>query len=242
MFLAAGAVLFGGASLFHPPTVNPWDPSVSLAAATQGAWTVDHWALLIAVTLVHLGLFVGHASLRATGGVRVASVAYALSIASLVLWLSIFLFEATGWPILARTIAAQAGASVGSASGPGESVVLVSSSYGATLEVVARTLWATVLTLGYAAAFVLALAIALWSIDLTRAFHLPRWFARLGVIGGCYTAVVQPLSLGVPSIALWLLIPAAAVIGAWLLATAWFSWTVIGTDRTSRKDPGESRT
>ena len=151
--LAAGAILFGAASLFHPPTVNPWDPRISLAEAIHAAWIVDHWALLAAVTLVHFGLFAMHARMRVPRRGRYQPIAFALGIASLILWLAIFLFEATGWPILAKAIAAQGGLGAKTASGPAAGSWLQAAGGETILDTVARTLWAATLSLGYAAAF-----------------------------------------------------------------------------------------
>lgn len=207
--LAVGTLLFGGVSLFHPPTVNPWVANTPLAEAAHPGWVVDHWVLLVAVTLMHLGLLTLHTRLSASETALRSSVACALAVGSLALWLAVFLFEVTGWPIVAKAVAQGA-----------QGVAA-----GAALEVVARALWATGLSVGYAAGFLLGLAIALWSADFEVAFQGSCWFARLGIIGGVYTAVVQPLSLAAPSVALWLLIPAAALLGAWLLWTAWLAWT-----------------
>jgi len=206
--LLSGALLFGVASLFHPPTVNPWDPTRSLVAATHGWWVVDHWALLISVLLVHFGLFAFHAGI--SGGRRSAkragwrSIALAFAVASLILWSGIFLFEVTGWPLLAEALTV-----------PRSSPELMP---------VARALWATSLSLGYAAAFFLGLSILCWCLVLVGWTRLPVWFPRLGVIAGSVSAVVQPLALAFPRIALWLLIADAALVGLWFLAAAWVMW------------------
>lgn len=213
--LASGTLLFGGASLFHPPTVDLRDVATPLAEAAHPGWAVDHWVLLVAITLVHLGLLALHASLPATAAPGKSTLACALAVASLVLWLAIFLFEITGWPVLAKAAGTQ---------GP------LQGAAGASFEAVARALWATTLSVGYAAAFLLGLAVALWSAAFAGAFCGSRGFARLGVAGGLYTAAVQPPAAAVPAAGLWLLIPAAAVLGAWLLWTAWLAWSRQGRE------------
>lgn len=218
--LAGGAVLFGLASLFHPPTVNPWDPTVSLVEATKVEWIVDHWALLIAVVLVYFGLFAFHSLIGREEKARWSPSAYAFAVTSLALWVAIFLFEATGWPVVAKAFAghemAEAGAGtgdIGKATGTED-----------LLMIAARALWAPTLSVGYAAAFFLGVAIFLWALDLVRVKQSPLWLARLGAITGAVVAVVEPVALGAPRLALWWLIPAAALLGLWMLAAAWWMW------------------
>lgn len=229
--LFAGTLLFGVASLFHPPTVNPWDPGHALAEATQARWMLDHWTLLTAVLLIHLGLLALHGTVCGEAWVRSGGrsrgwrdVALAFAAASLTLWTGIFLFEVTGWPVLAGA----------------QQVTGVLT--------VARALWALSLSLGYAAALFLGLAVLGWSLELIGRGHarersgrssIPAWFARLGVVAGAITAVVQPAALGLPRLAPWLLAPASLLLGAGFLAAAWVMWQ--GAKGTAvHKEPAET--
>ncbi len=243
--LAGGALLFGLASLFHPPTVNPWDPTVSLAEATEVAWVIDHWALLAAVILVYSGLLILHGLVGGHDERGDRSLPYALAVVSFALWVAIFLFEATGWPVLAKALEARALEEVGArtwAIGPattgattggavaGPAAIgaaapgLSSAGEASLLWTLARTLWAPTISLGYAAAFLLGTAVLLWGCELAATQRAPAWLARLGMVAGAAVAVVEPVALGVPRYALWLLVPAAVLMGVWMLAAAWWMW------------------
>lgn len=105
--LLGGTLILGGASVFHPPTLNPWDPRRSLEEATHAGWIADHWVLAASMILLHFGLFAFDAWVCETrkaycGDFR--RVAFGCAVASLVLWLGIFVFEATGWPVLASAL------------------------------------------------------------------------------------------------------------------------------------------
>ena len=243
--LAGGALLFGLASLFHPPTVNPWDPTVSLAEATKMAWVIDHWALLAAVILVYSGLLIFHGLIGRHDDRGDRSLPYALAVVSFALWAAIFLFEATGWPILGKALEARALEEVGARTeviAPAATVLttngalpdgvangaaapgLPSAGEESLLWTLARTLWAPTISLGYAAAFLLGAAVLLWACELAALQRAPSWLAQLGMVAGAAVAVAQPIALGVPRYALWLLVPAAALMGAWMLAAAWWMW------------------
>lgn len=217
--LGVGTVAFAVSSLFHPPTFDAWDASHALTDAIEPRWKLDHWALLISILLIHLGLFALHrwalSSRRPVG----AHLAFACGTASFVLWLALFVFEATGWPLLAEAAAAAWGGV------PDKASLLAADPRGpGAIIAVTRSVWAGVIALGYSAASLLGLAIAWWSCALLKSERFPGWLARVGVVAGVLTAFVQPLALGMPRLGLWFEAPAAAILGLWLLITVWAMW------------------
>lgn len=219
VILVAGLVLFAAASMLHPPTVNPWDPTEALAEAAQLMWMVDHLALLVAVIAVHLGLFILHTILVKSGRFQWSHVAFACGAASMTLWVTVFVVELTGWPLLAQAVAAWFGSAADMPLG-----LTVGLGPAGVVSLVVRGVWATSLTLGYAAAFLLGLAVLLWSIDITFSGALPRPLGRFGIVVGLVTIVGIPVAVAMIRLALWLLVPIAGLIGAWLLAVAWAMW------------------
>lgn len=217
VILTLGVVVFGAASLFHPPTANPWDATAALQEASESLWLVDHLLLLVGIVALDVGLFILHGQIVSFRHSRLAHPAFAFTIASLTLWVSLFVFELTGWRILAQAVAAQFG-SASQMPGP------ESAGAAGVLSALAHSAWTTTIILGYGAAFLLGLAIWFWSIAALRGYGLPRGVAWFGVIVGLITIVTLPLAIALPRAALWLVIPAAGLLGLWLLAAAWAMW------------------
>lgn len=217
VILMVGVLVFGGASLFHPPTVSPWDPTHALDEGAQPKWTIDHSILLAGIVTLHLGLFLLHNYIMTSQRPRMSPTAFACGIASFTLWVALFVFELTGWRVLVQ--AAATGFSIPSqipAPGIAESA--------AVLAAVAHSVWATTIALGYAAAFLLGLAVLFWSIDGRRGHALPRGTAWLGILVGLVSLITLPLAAYIPRIALWLVVPAAGLMGLWFLCAAWAMW------------------
>lgn len=219
VLLAGGVLLFGAASLLHPPTASPWEPVEALAEATRPLWLVDHAVLLLAMVALHLGLFLLHARITAVQAAPLSQAAYALGVTSLTLWVAVFVLELTGWRALAEAAKEWFGHS--SAMPPPRVV-----GPAGTMSLLVHSLWATAISLGYAAAFLLSLAVLLWSADMRRSRDrsFPAWAGSLGIAAALTNLIALPVAFAIPRIALWLLIPAAGLLGAWLLAAAWLLW------------------
>lgn len=216
--IAAGTLLFGAATMFHPPTVDPWDPTHALTEATGTLWLIDHSVLLVAVLALHLGLFLRHGWVTARSGRRgLSDAAFACSIVSLTVWVALFVFELTGWPLVAKAVQAWFG-------GPSGMPAPATAGPEGTLALIAFSAWATTLVLGYAAAVLLALAILLWSAEMVRSTGLPRLVGCLGIVAGVANVAASPVAVAFPRLALWLLVPAAGLMGLWFLAAAWAMW------------------
>ena len=206
--LGAGIALFGAGTLLHPPTVRREDLMHVILEGTSSKWLGDHWLLALASALIAVGLAGFHAALaRRPGGLGTAALAAPLGAVSAAFWTGLFVFEASAWPALAEAVAA----------GGGQSSPLLP---------VAQGVWNASLALGYAGGVLFAAAVGLWSLDLAAAGEQggTLGFARLGLAAAIYGAFAQALAWAAPAAALYLLIPAAALFGWWLLLAVLRLW------------------
>lgn len=210
--LVSGTVLFGAMVALHPPTVARFPVAEVLEQILATPWwALNHWGLLIAVSLMGMGLVALHTEIvRQKGGVFAPFALIAL-IVSLTLWSLAFTFEAAGGMPLAAGYAAGSSAIAADPLGPVALGVL-------------EFLWSSILALGYVAASFLSLAVLLWSVDLSLSRIYPPWVHWLGMLGGASSILVQPLGWSFPQTALlWLALPTAAV-AVWLLAIGILLW------------------
>lgn len=211
--LALGTILFGLGSLLHPPTVRREDLMHVVRDGATPMWLADHWLLTLSTVLIVVGLAGFHAALAAHTDIRrgMAELAAPLGAASATSWIGLFVFEATGWPeIAAALVQSGAGGFAGASA----------------LLPVAQGLWSGVLGLGYAAGALFAVVIGLWSAGLllsgeTRTVGAAAW---VGLVASGVGIVTMALAWMFSSLALYLLIPAALLLGLWLLLAAWRLW------------------
>lgn len=210
-----GALVFGGATLLHPPTLSPGDTDEVLRSGTEAIWVADHWVLATAITLIGVGLALFHSRIPRTAP-ALATAAGLLGAVALSLWLVLLTFEATGWTAVAKALAGSL---------PAEGEVTTALGGRAALHTVAQALWLTSLATGYVAGILFSGAVLFWSLERWAAKETgPRWFAWLGLMGGATGTVAQGAAWAVPSAALMLLIPVALLLGGWMGAAGWLLW------------------
>lgn len=204
--IIGGTLLFGLISVLHPPTFDPFATSNAMSEIIASPhWSLIHWGLAIAITLLGLGLMALHVWLERLQPTAFSWFAKGATLIGTTLWLLIFVFEATSGAALARAY------------------FHPSTTPAVTQLIVA--IWATTLAAGYAAAMLLGFAALLWSIDLLRTRRFPAGFVWLGIISGAALMVAQPLTWLNPDAALFILSPPAAAFALWLLYLGWQLWT-----------------
>ena len=100
VLLAGGVLLFGAASLLHPPTASPWEPSRSVGGKRPVPCVArrPRRSAAFAMVALHLGLL--PPCTHAYGGAGCAlcpKPPTPLGVTSLTLWVPVFVLELTGW-------------------------------------------------------------------------------------------------------------------------------------------------
>lgn len=226
VLLGLGATLFAAGTLLHPPTVKREDLIQVVVEGATPMWLVDHWLLALSSIVLTLGFAGLHSVLaasltapsRRSGNPpailrRRSALIFAapMGLISAVLWVGIFLVEATGWPIVAAGVVNGGGAAPGTI---------------AALLTVADALWSMTLALGYAAGVLFTAAVALWSVvmigeDARAHVRTAGW---IGLAAGIAGIVAQPLAWAYAAYAFALLLPVVALLGLWLLLAVWRLW------------------
>ncbi|HEY8450056.1 MAG TPA: hypothetical protein VIL95_06210 [Bacillota bacterium] len=226
--LVLGTVGFATLSALHPPTFDPRAVRKTVQAIlAEPFWALLHWGLLAAVLVLACGLAGLHHLLRASGAAVWSPWARAFTWASTTLWSAIFVAEAAGGTTLARGLARGWGwpSAGGSAALP---EARLDGAAAAAIEGIAGALWSSTLAIGYVAAFLLALAIGLWSLDLARTRLFGDGPARLGLWAAAAALPAQPLAWFFPAAALWLLVPPTFGLAVW---TLWLGTILLKTAR-----------
>ncbi len=203
--IIAGTLLFGLISILHPPTFDPFATSDAMSEIIASQhWSLIHWGLAIAITLLGLGLMALHVWLERLQMTAFSWFAKGATLISTTLWLGIFTFEAVAGTALAQAF-------------------FHPTTTPAVTNLIAAT-WAATLAAGYAAAALLGFAALLWSIELLRTRRFPAGFVWLGIISGAALMVAQPWTWLNPDVALFILAPPAAAFALWLLSLGWQLW------------------
>lgn len=212
--IVIGLLLFLGSTLLHPLEFDPRDPSHVLAEGASGLWMADHWSLLLASTFLGLGLTVAHVRLSATPHPHWHVLAAPPALVSLFIWVTLFAFEATGWPPLAKH--AHATGVVYSQEWVGQGAD--------PTAVFARVLWAGLLGVGYVGAALMALAVLFWGVAMQRASGVSPWFGWGAITGAALALAATPIAWMVPKVALWVMLPGYGLMVLWFLGASWLLW------------------
>ncbi len=218
--ITAGLGVFGTALAFHPPLVNPWAVEHGLGEiARHGAWEAIHWAGAAGLFLWLTGLLALHRLLAGRGAAGLSPFAAAAAVGAMVVWLLVMALEAGAMPGLARSY-------VAAAEGTGEAGAVGEAGAAAAARVllIAAPWYTFGLLLGYAAAGLHWIAVALWGVDVIRWGGWPRWFGWWGALAGGAGAVALPVAVALPKAAVPLLAATSGPAGAWTLVAAWFLW------------------
>lgn len=195
-----GALLFAVSTVFHPITIDPWQPSQNLHKVNQHLhiWSWDHAALAIALVLWLLGLSgVDHLPDPSPPLLKISS---RLFMTSLGIWLVVLANELGVIPPIVRALQHNSNNA---------------------LTVMGGAMFTFSLLGGYFAMELVWVGVFLIGLSMRMYSRCPRWLAHWAVLGGMAGVLGNMYTVLFPAGALIILAITSIIPYAWTIAFAW---------------------